>query len=55
MLAVVYATSRAPLVRQIKGEDPNKKGYSGPPVLGLGMRLTTPPSEKKILLRNLKK
>jgi hypothetical protein len=34
------------------GYDPDKKGYSGPPGWGLGVRLTTP-SRKKILLRKL--
>jgi hypothetical protein len=40
--------------RQVKGDDPDKKGYPGPPGWGLGVRLTTPP-RKKILLRNLKR
>ena len=51
MLVVAYATGRA---SQVKGDDPDKKGYSGPPSWGLGVRLTTPP-HKKILLRNLKR
>jgi hypothetical protein len=29
MLAVVYATGRASHARQVKGDDPNKKGYPG--------------------------
>jgi len=53
MLAVAYATGRASHVTQVKDDDPDKKGYPGPPGLGLGVRLTTPPY-KKILLRNLK-
>jgi len=38
--------------RQVKGDDPDKKGYTGPPGWWLGVRLTTSPC-KKILLRNL--
>jgi hypothetical protein len=53
MLAVAYATGRASHARQVKGEDPDKKGYPGPPGWGLGVRLTTP--RKKILLQNLKR
>jgi hypothetical protein len=36
------ATGRASHCRQVKGEDPDKKGYPGPPGWGLGMGLTTP-------------
>jgi hypothetical protein len=54
MLAVAYATGRASHARQVKGDDPDKKGYPGPPGWGLGLRLTTPP-HKNILLRNLKR
>jgi hypothetical protein len=28
---------------QVKGDDPDKKGYPGPPGLGLGVELTAPP------------
>ena len=42
MLVVAYATSRASHARQIKGDDPDKKGYPGPPGWGLGVGLTTP-------------
>jgi hypothetical protein len=41
MLAVAYATSRAFNARQVKGDDPNKKGYPSPPGWGLGAGLTT--------------
>jgi len=41
MLAVAYATSRASHARQVKGDDPDKKGYPGPPGWGLGAGLTT--------------
>jgi len=42
MLAVAYATGRASHARQVKGDDPGKKGYPGPPVWGLCVGLTTP-------------
>jgi hypothetical protein len=42
MLAVAYATGRASHARQIKGDDPDKKGYPGPPGWGFGVGLTTP-------------
>jgi hypothetical protein len=54
MLAVAYATGRASPARQVKGDDPDKKGYPGPPGWGLSVRLTTSPHEK-ILLQNLKR
>ena len=37
------ATSMASRARQVKGVDPDKKGYPGPPVWGLGVRLTISP------------
>jgi hypothetical protein len=43
MLAVAYATGSASHARQVKGDDPDEKGYHGPPGWGLGVRLTTPP------------
>jgi len=55
MLVVAYATGRASHARQVKGDDPDEKGYPGPPGWGLGVRLTTSPCKKKILLRNLKR
>ena len=36
MLAVAYATGRASHARQVKGDDPDKKGYPGPPGWGGG-------------------
>jgi hypothetical protein len=54
MLAVAYATGRVSHARQVKGDDPDEKGYPGPPGWGLGVRLTSPP-HKKILLRDLKR
>jgi len=41
MLVVAYATSRASHARQVKSDDPDKKGYPGPPGWGLGTGLTT--------------
>jgi len=46
MLAVAYATGSAFHARQVKGDDPDKKGYPGPTGWGFGMGLTTPPSKK---------
>jgi hypothetical protein len=39
--AIVMA-SRA---RQVKGDDPDKKGYTGPPGWGLGVRLLVSPGK----------
>ena len=36
-------TGRAYHARQVKGDDPDKKGNTGHPGWGLGVRLTTPP------------
>jgi hypothetical protein len=49
MLAVAYATGRAFHARQVKGDDPDKKGYPRPPCWGFGVRLTTPHSKKLIV------
>ena len=45
------ATGRAPRTRQVKGDDPDKKEYPGPPGWGLGIRLKTSPPKKIYLLR----
>jgi len=47
MLAVAYATGRASHAREVKDDNPDKKGYIGPSGWELGVRLTTP-SRKKI-------
>jgi hypothetical protein len=54
MLAVAYATGRASHARQVKGDDPDKKGYPDPPGWGFGVGLTTPHS-KNLLLRKSNK
>ena len=51
MLAVAYATGMTSHAREVKGDDPDKKGYPGPPGWGLGMRLTTPPHKKNTFTR----
>jgi hypothetical protein len=48
MLVVAYATGRASRARQVKGDDPDKKGYPGTPGWGFGVRLTTPHSKELI-------
>jgi hypothetical protein len=55
MLAVAYATGRASHARQVKGDDPDKKGYPGPPGWGFGVGLTTPQSKKNLLFRKSNK
>jgi hypothetical protein len=55
MLAVAYATGRASHARQAKGDDPDKKGYPGPPSWVFGVGLTTPHSKKTLLLRKSNK
>jgi len=46
MLAVAYATGRTSHARHVKGDDPAKKGYPGPPRWGFGVGLTTSHSKK---------
>jgi hypothetical protein len=51
MLVVAYATGRASHARQVKGDDPDKKGCLGLPVWGFGVGLTTPHSKKLIVTK----
>jgi hypothetical protein len=51
MLAVAYATSRASHARQVKGDDPDKKGNPGPPGCGFGVGLKTPHSKKLTVMK----
>jgi hypothetical protein len=51
MLAVAYATGRAAHAIQVKGDDPDKKGYPGLPRWGFGVSLTTPSSKKRIVTK----
>jgi hypothetical protein len=39
------------LARQVKGDNPDKKGYPGPPGWGFGVGLTTPHSKKHIVTK----
>jgi hypothetical protein len=50
-LAVAYATGRAFHARQVKGDDPDKKGYHGRPGWELGVRLIVRKTKKKIKQR----
>jgi hypothetical protein len=51
MLAVAYAPGRASHARQVKSDEPDKKGYPGPPGWGFGVGLTTPHSKKLIVTK----
>jgi hypothetical protein len=51
MLVVAYATGRASHARQVKCDDPDKKGYPDPPGWGFGVGLTTPHSKKPIVMK----
>jgi hypothetical protein len=51
MLAVAYATGRASHAREVRGDDTDKKRYTGPPCRGFGVGLTTPYSQKRIVTK----
>ena len=48
------ATARASHARQVKGDDPDKKIYPGPPSWGFGMKLKTYPI-KNIVTKHKKR
>jgi hypothetical protein len=51
MLAVAYATGRASHERQVKDDDPDKKGIPWSSGWGFGVRLTTPHSKRLIVTK----
>jgi len=51
MPAVALATGRATLAGQVEGDDPDERGYPGPPDWGLGVRLTTSPCKKSVVMK----
>jgi hypothetical protein len=51
ILAVAYATGRASHARKVKGDDPDKKGYPGPPGWGFCVGPTTPHNKKPIVMK----
>ena len=51
MPAVALATGRATLAGQVEGDDPDERGYPGPPGWELGVRLTTSPRKKSIVTK----
>jgi len=51
MLAVAYATGSASHAIQVKGDDPDKKGYHGPTGWGFSVGLTTPHSKKRTVTK----
>jgi hypothetical protein len=44
-----YATGRGSHTRQVKGDDPEEKGYPSPPGWGFDVGLRTPHSKKLIV------
>jgi hypothetical protein len=52
---VEYATGRASHARQVKSDDPDRKGYPGPPGWGFGVGLTTPHIKKTYCYESRKK
>ena len=52
MLAVAYATSRASHARQVKDDDPEIKGYPGPPGWVFGAGLTALSCENQNVAKN---
>jgi len=52
MLAALWLLVGSPMPERAKVMAQTKKGYPGHPGWGLGVRLTTPPHEKYVLLRS---
>jgi hypothetical protein len=50
-MAVAYTTGRASRARQVKGDDPHKNRYPGPPGWGLGVRLPTSPRKNNTVTK----
>jgi len=48
---IALATGRATLAGQVEGECPDERGYPGPPGWELGVRLTTSPCKKLIVMK----
>jgi hypothetical protein len=48
---VIMAIGRASHAREFKGDDPDEKGYPGPPVWWMGMGLTSTPNRNCVLLK----
>ena len=46
MPAVALSTGGSTLAGQVEGDDPDERGYPGPPGWGLGVTLTTLPCKK---------
>jgi hypothetical protein len=46
------ATGRVSHAGEVKGDDPDKEGYPGPPGWGLGVGFTTQDRKKSLLLRS---
>jgi len=55
MLAVANAAGRASHGRQVKGDDPDKNRYSGPPGWGVGCEVNNPTPLKKCCYKTSRK
>jgi len=55
MLALADSTGSTSHAREVKGDDPDKKGYHGTQGWGLDVRLTTLPHKKKFCYETSRK